>query len=128
MRPDAVSTLRALRAMDVRVGLISNTTAESPRVVKESELAPLLDAVLFSCSEKVMKPDSRIYRRAAQLLGVPSAECLFVGDGSDDELSGADAAGMTPVLLDSGDTPRRDWSGLRVNALSELPGLVGASR
>lgn len=124
MRPDAVSTLRMLRAMGVRVGLISNCTDESPRVVGESPLAPLLDAAVFSCTEKLMKPDLRLYQRAAQLLDVPPDECLYVGDGSDDELPGAQAAGMTAVLFDPGDTPVQEWGGLRVSALSQLPSLL----
>ena len=59
-------------------------------------------------------------------------ECLYVGDGSSDELAGAKRVGMTSVLIrtpnedDSGKfrLSSRDWDGLRVSSLSELPGLL----
>jgi len=54
---------------------------------------------VFSCEVGLAKPDPAIYHLAAARLGVEPAECLFVGDGGSDELSGAGAAAMTPVLL-----------------------------
>ena len=48
-----------------------------------------------------MKPDARIYEAALSGLGLEASECLFVGDGQNDELAGAERVGMTPVLLES---------------------------
>ena len=55
-----------------------------------------------------------------------------MGDGSDDELAGADAAGLTSVLVetDYDDTydPNRhavvNWTGLRINKLSGVLQLL----
>lgn len=124
MRPDAVPTLRALREMGLRVGLISNCTSDLPVRVEQSPLAALVDAAVFSCREGVMKPDALLYRRVASLLAVPAEKCLYVGDGSDDELAGAQAVGMTPVLLDADDTPTHEWQGRRVKSLGDLLGLL----
>ena len=40
------------------------------------------------------KPEPEIYLEATSRLGVSPAEALFVGDGGDDELPGAERAGL----------------------------------
>ena len=95
----------------------------------ESLFEPLFDAVLFSADERMMKPDRRLYERMAELLGVSTADCVFVGDGAYRELQGAEAAGMTAVLIRA---PYDEWEhegtigwdGPRVSSLSEVLALV----
>jgi len=65
----------------------------------DSPLAPLFDAALFSCHEKLMKPDAAMYLRATERLGVRPENCLFVGDGGSSEHEGANAVGMRTVLF-----------------------------
>jgi putative hydrolase of the HAD superfamily len=96
---ETVNGLKGLREMGYRLGLISNCGEDEAKPWPESPLAPLFDAVLFSCEVKLKKPDRRIYELCAQRLGVEPAECLYVGNGGSDELAGARRAGMTPVLL-----------------------------
>jgi putative hydrolase of the HAD superfamily len=72
-----------------------------------------------------MKPDLEIYLRTAAALEVGPEECYFVGDGANDELRGAERAGMTPVLfLVAGATALwpevHDWTGLRVSSIEEV--------
>jgi putative hydrolase of the HAD superfamily len=124
-RPDPISTLRALRVAGYLLGLISNCTTETPAVVQQSPLAPFLDAAVYSCSEGTMKPDASLYLRAASQLGVRPQGCIYVGDGSDDELEGARSAGMRPVHLLKTDEPSSvRWDGERVGSLSELVSLL----
>jgi HAD superfamily hydrolase (TIGR01509 family) len=122
---EALDTLRRLRAAGLKIGLVSNCASDVPALFAETPIEPLVDAALFSCTEGLMKPDPAIYRRVADRLGVQAARCLYVGDGNDDELAGAAAVGMTPVLLDTGRTPR-PWDGLRVSTLAEVVELVEA--
>ena len=79
---------------------------------------------MFSCSVGFSKPDPRIYAVAAGELGVEPADCLFVGDGANDELPGAERAGMTAVQLRApGErlTPEGErWSGPHVALLSDV--------
>jgi putative hydrolase of the HAD superfamily len=128
-RPDAVETLSTLRERGLRLGMISNASSELSVLWQESQFAPLFDATLFSADEQMMKPDRRLYRRMAELLGVEPADCMFVGDGAYRELQGAAAVGMTPVLIR---VPHDEWehegaigwTGPRVSALSEVLALV----
>jgi putative hydrolase of the HAD superfamily len=128
-RPDAVSTLQRLRQRGLRLGMISNASSELSGLWTESAFAPLFDAALFSADEGMMKPDRRLYERMAELLDVAPADTLFVGDGAYRELQGAEAVGMTAVLIR---VPHDEWEhegtigwrGPRIAALSEVLGLV----
>ena len=78
-------------------------------------LAPLFDVAVLSFDVGMAKPDPRIYELATERLGVAANDCLYVGDGSDGELSGAAQAGMTAVLMrapdDQADGNREGWEG-----------------
>ena len=79
-----------------------------------------------------VKPRPPIYHTAVNALGLDPADVLYVGDGSDDEISGAAAVGLRPVLVqrdlsNTYDSVRRDvdgCSGPAVAALSEILPLL----
>ena len=98
-RPGAVETLKQLRAGGRRVGLITVCSEDVPGVWSETPFVDLFDATVFSCSIGIRKPDPRIYRLACQELGVEPSEAMFVGDGANDELAGAERVGMRSVLI-----------------------------
>ena len=87
-RPDAIQTLKRLRTAGYKVGLISDCTAEVPLLWPETPFASLVDTPIFSCTVRLRKPDPRIYKLACEQLGVEPKDCLYVGDGLSDELSG----------------------------------------
>ncbi len=66
---------------------------------RDSPLAGLFDAEIFSCAVGCVKPEPAIFEQCLLKLGLTGAECLYVGDGGSDELVGARAAGMSPVFL-----------------------------
>ncbi|MGZ4399011.1 MAG: HAD family hydrolase [Gaiellaceae bacterium] len=124
-RDDAVPTLGELRGRGYATGLVTNCTSEIPELFAESALAGLMDAEVFSCTAGVKKPDPRIYALATAALGVPAEECLYVGDGGDGELEGARSVGMSPVLLNPGDTfPPPGWKGPEIARLGEVTALL----
>ncbi|MFQ5810606.1 MAG: HAD family hydrolase, partial [Armatimonadota bacterium] len=98
-RGDALETLAELRARGLKTGLISDCSEEVPRLWGETPFASAIEAPVFSCVAGVKKPDPRIYRLACEGLEVEPEACLYVGDGSSRELSGAAAVGMSPVLI-----------------------------
>ncbi len=95
----AVDTLAKVRALGHRTALVSDSSSEVPALWKETPFAPLIDVTVFSCLLGFKKPDPRMYLTAASQLGVKTGECLYVGDGSSRELTGAAAVGMHPVLV-----------------------------
>ena len=131
-RPDAVSTLARLRGTDHKIGLISDCAWETAALWPETPFAPLVDVPIFSCVERLIKPDPRIYLLSCERLTVKPQDCLYVGDGSSHELTGAAQVGMHPVLLrvpgeDSYNAYRREaqtWQGSAILALKDVFTLV----
>jgi putative hydrolase of the HAD superfamily len=125
-REGALETLEVLRRRGLRLGLISVCSEDVVQAWDETPFAPLLDSVVFSCSDGLSKPDRRIYELAARELGAPPEECLFVGDGANDELAGAERAGMRAALIlrPGEEEPlwpeAREWRGPRLRALPEV--------
>jgi putative hydrolase of the HAD superfamily len=121
--PGAVETLTELRARGLRLGLITICMDDVPALWPETPFHGLFDAEVFSCSVGLRKPDPRIYLLACEELGVEPHEAMFVGDGDNDELAGAERVGIQAVLLDRpGD--EREWAGLRIRTLPEVLALV----
>ena len=131
-REDAIEVLTYLRESEYKVGLISDCTCEIPNIWDSTTISPFFDVVIFSCSVGVKKPDARIYNMAVEQLGVAPRDCLYIGDGSSHELTGALAVGMHPVLIrdpnESDDTHFIDreqgWNGPVISSLSEVLTLL----
>jgi putative hydrolase of the HAD superfamily len=87
--------VQPIRAAGLRTGLLSNSwgMADYPR-----HLFPgMFDAVVISGEVGMRKPEERIFRHAAGLLGLDPAECVFVDD-IEVNVTAAEAIGMTAIL------------------------------
>ena len=127
--PGAAETIAELRDRGLRTGLITVCSEDVPRIWPETAFHGLFDAEVFSSSVGLRKPDPRIYALALDELEVPASEAMFVGDGANDELAGAERVGMTSVMLEV--PPEKlpgeeqpEWDGLRIRSLTELLELV----
>jgi putative hydrolase of the HAD superfamily len=133
-QPGAVETLEWLRAHGHPVALISMCAPDTPALWRASPMGGLIDVLVFSSEVGMRKPDAEIYLHATVALGVEPAVCLYVGDGSYRELSGAAAVGMHPVLIRDpaereGEIHRphvEDWDGPAIDSLAEIPALLSA--
>jgi putative hydrolase of the HAD superfamily len=131
-RPDTIPTINSLKGMGYRVGLISDCSPETPRAWPMTPFKRIFEVTIFSCEAGVKKPDPRIYGMACDQLGVKPENCLYVGDGSSHELTGALKAGMHPVqILDPGENAdthyvdrETDWEGPKIEHLNEVLNLI----
>ncbi|RKU35856.1 hypothetical protein C6496_16290 [Candidatus Poribacteria bacterium] len=127
-----LEALKTLKGDGLLLGLITNCRPPIPSAFTQSSLAQYIDVPVFSCEERVKKPSRRIYQIACERLKVEPQECLYVGDGSGEELSGAAAVGMLPILkradlTDVYDPHRPDvenWQGIAIDEISELRTIV----
>ncbi len=126
-RPGTVEVLSTLRRKGHKTGLISDCTHEVPLLWGETPFAPLIDVPVFSCSAGLKKPDPRIYRLAASRLEIVPGDCLFIGDGGSQELSGARDVGMHPMLFRlNGDSTephlleREQWDGPAIGSVYDV--------
>jgi HAD superfamily hydrolase (TIGR01549 family) len=83
-----------LRSRNLRLGVISNCFAEDVAAWPHCSLVSRFDCAVFSCEVGLAKPDPHIYVEAVRRLQVDVSETWFIGDGGDDELSGAERAGL----------------------------------
>ena len=127
-RPGTVETLTTLRDLGCGVGLISNCSEEVSALWCSTPFAPLVDTAVLSYDVRLAKPAPRIYEMAVEGLGITAEDCLYVGDGTSNELSGASKAGMTAVLMrapyDQADGARESWDGMRISDIREVLGLL----
>ena len=76
------------------------------------------------------KPDPQIYYLACEQLGVEPNECLYIGDGDSDELSGASQLGMDavmirdPIEMDPYRLVEVDWDGRKIEYFKEIMDLI----
>jgi len=92
---DMIDAVRRAHDAGIRTGLISNSWG--PSGFSRDELGEVFDAVLISGEVGMRKPDREIFLRAAELLGLEPAQCVFVDDLSPNA-EGARAAGMEGLV------------------------------
>jgi putative hydrolase of the HAD superfamily len=95
VEPDVLAAVGELRSKGLKLAVVSNAFAEDVAGWTGSPLRALFDVTLFSCASGLVKPDPKIYLAACRALGVTPQRALFVGDGADEELEGARAAGLS---------------------------------
>jgi putative hydrolase of the HAD superfamily len=116
---DARELLIAARAAGVRAVAVSNWDASLPQVLARVGLLELLDGVITSAASGAPKPASAVFAAALALAGAAPHQALHVGDSPREDVAGATAAGIIPVLLarDRADGPD---GVLTVSSLREL--------
>ncbi|MBM3235182.1 HAD family hydrolase [Candidatus Poribacteria bacterium] len=92
---DVIHALKSIKQMKLKIGLISNCSPEEVIAWDACRLSCFFDDVVFSFQVGCAKPEPKIYHLACQRLNVKPEQCIFVGDGGSDELTGASQVGMT---------------------------------
>ncbi|MFL5892235.1 MAG: HAD family hydrolase [Solirubrobacterales bacterium] len=109
--PDVVPALSGLRDSGLKLIAVSNWDCSLPRVLERCGLDGLLDGTVTSAETGSRKPDPGIFDAALELAGCDRNEAVHVGDTAEEDVAGARAAGITPLLIDR-DGGRGDISSL----------------
>lgn len=117
--PDALRTLKALRAAGLRTGVISNFSHRLPRVLDDLGLADYLDTVTYSFDVGAEKPHPKIFKTALARADAMPERVLMVGDSYEADYLGARRAGLHAALLCRDASPGRLCPTIR--SLEELP-------
>ncbi len=132
-RPDAPAVLEELKARGLSLGLMSDCSPEVPQLWADLPISGYFDSVVFSPVARVRKPDPRMYLLVCDELGVRPEACLYIGDGGNNELSGARGLGMTTILIsfpgevasDPFTAEARSWEGPRIAGLRDVLNFLG---
>jgi HAD superfamily hydrolase (TIGR01549 family) len=95
--PEAEPTLRSLRDLGMKIGVVSNIGFDIRPVFARHGLIDLIDAFALSFEHGAVKPDPALFERATEALGVAATETLMVGDNVAD--AGAVVVGIRVLLL-----------------------------
>jgi HAD superfamily hydrolase (TIGR01509 family) len=124
--PDGVpGALDALRAMGLKLVVVSNANGTLKALFARLDLARRFDVILDSAEEGMEKPDPRIFELALERSGARRQDTVHVGDLYHVDVEGARGVGLEAVLLDTADL-YRDFDCRRIRSLGELPALVAA--
>jgi len=126
---DAVSTLSALRAAGMKLGLLSNThwpRAFHEHFLERDGLRDLLDVRAYTSHMSHSKPHAEAFRHVLSALGVAPENAVMVGDRPIDDVWGAQQVGMRGVWRPhSGSPPIGDVKpDAVIQELSELPSVI----
>jgi putative hydrolase of the HAD superfamily len=117
---DVEPALSALR--DRKLIVVSNWDCSLAEWLDPLGLLEHVDGVVTSAQVGAAKPDGAMFERALALAEVEPAEAVHVGDSVENDVEGARAAGIRPVLVarDGGPPPGVE----SIRSLAELPALL----
>jgi putative hydrolase of the HAD superfamily len=118
--PDARPALAALA--DHVLVVVSNWDCSLADWLEPAGLLEHVEAVVTSAEVGVAKPARGIFERALELAGAGRGDAVHVGDSLDNDVAGARAAGIRPVLV-ARDGARPEGVDA-VRSLAELPALL----
>jgi putative hydrolase of the HAD superfamily len=98
--PDAVPALEQLRADGRKLVCVSNWDCSLGEVLERCGLAAHLDGAVSSAEARAQKPEPAIFEAALRFAGVGALEAVHVGDTREEDVAGAEAAGVRALLLD----------------------------
>lgn len=116
-----------LAARGLTFAIVSNKPHELTRHLAESMLGAWPFAAVFGQRANVpLKPDPTVALIAADELGLPPAQCAFVGDSGID-VATARAAAMRAVAVSWGFRPRAELVAAGPDAIVDAPGELCAA-
>ena len=110
--PETRAVLDKLKEQEIRLGLISNLASPYKSPFFNLGLNEYFDEVLFSCDVGLIKPDSRIYQKMIERLGINPAQTLMTGDKVHADVDGPRSIGINAVHLDRTNNSSKSISSL----------------
>jgi putative hydrolase of the HAD superfamily len=115
LNTELVACIDRLRAIGLRVGLLSNFSADLRTMLAQQDLLRRFDALAISAELGVMKPDAAAYRAVLAMLGMEPHTCIFIDD-IPANVAAAQAVGIHGIVFE--DNP---------SCLAALMHLLGTS-
>ncbi len=114
--PGALDTVHALRSMGIKIA-IGSSSKNAPTILSQVGIADLFDAVADGNQIKRSKPAPDVFLLAAELMGLPAAQCLVVED-ADAGVEAALNAGMQVLAV--GAAAGNKTAHLRADTLEDI--------
>ncbi|MCB9076759.1 MAG: HAD family hydrolase [Anaerolineaceae bacterium] len=126
--PDAIDTIKKLKAQGCRLGLYSNATDDKlvQRLVNRNGLRPYLSPTFSSAGCGWRKPKPEPFSLIARRWNLPPAQVAVVGDTLGADILGAQNAGMIGILIQRSNPAAASpiQPAATINQLAELTSLI----
>ena len=116
----ALETLQGLQAAGFTLGVVSNRSRPLDQILTDLGLSDYLPFRLAAGEVGIWKPDPGIFGIALKRCGCHPEDCIYVGDNYYADVVSAEAAGLTPVLLD----PQRIFGDVDCRVIQRLDELL----
>lgn len=97
--PETIWMLQTLKAKGYELGIISNFDTRLFTILQELGIRQYFDSITISSLAGAAKPASKIFQIALEQHVIDPSEAVHVGDSFAEDVEGALAAGLHPVLL-----------------------------
>ena len=101
--PQALTVLRDVKAMGLRIGLISNTGMTPGKTFRayldQQGMLSYFDTLTFSDEVKLAKPNDEIFLMTLRAMGASPSETVHVGDHVINDVVGAKRLGMKTIWI-----------------------------
>ena len=129
VEPKIKETLAALEKLGLKLGILSNTFVSAHSLEKHLEQMGILGFFgvrMYSYEFDFRKPDTRIFKIAAERVGVPVENIMYVGDRIDKDIEPTLKIGMHAVLKDAYTNAGKKLpkGAKKIDHISELPSLI----
>jgi putative hydrolase of the HAD superfamily len=116
--PDVLPTLISLKEKKYKLAVVSNWDSTLLDILKNLQIASFFDVILASLPLGVEKPSPEIFHRALQHAEVSPEEALHIGDSWEDDVIGAQNAGISYLYLDRQSPPNPNTR--RISSLEQI--------
>jgi putative hydrolase of the HAD superfamily len=129
IEPTIKETFAKLKALGLKLGILSNTFVSGhslERHLRQIGILEFFTMRMYSYEFDFRKPDLRIFKIAAERIGVAVDNILYVGDRIDKDIEPALKIGMRPVLKAAYTNAGKKLPDgvLKIDQLTELPVLI----
>lgn len=124
--PDTLTTLGFLRRRGLPMCIISNFDFRLEGVTVALGIREYFDVLVTPGQSGASKPDPKIFQFALAALGVKASRAVHIGDSMASDVRGAEAAGITPILIDREGRHPAVPGIIRISNLRDLRGTIAS--
>ncbi len=114
---DVLPALNALQQRSLRVAILSNWDSRLPALLNKLDLSSYFERQFISFEMNLVKPNPLFFKRALEQMDLYPTEAIHVGDDLEEDVKGAEAAGIRSYLIDR---KARPLSSRTITTLDEI--------
>jgi putative hydrolase of the HAD superfamily len=99
--------IERLKEQGYKIGFLSNTEMPAVEYWKKNNYEKYFDEKVFSCVERIAKPDREIYQMICNRMDILPEESVFIDDKSE-FIDGAKSVGMKGIIFENSEQVKND--------------------